>query len=160
MSNKIKSEQLGMPFGTASNRLRKMVLFQLLKEYNRNFCYQCGKEISSVEELSIEHKEPWLYSENPKEKFFDIENIAFSHLDCNCKVKRNPMKNRGKSKYRGVYWDDSARRKKNWRANIQIGKSVVKIGRFHTEKEAARAYDEKAIEVFGDKAILNFGGVD
>lgn len=34
------------------------------------------------------------------------------------------------------------------------------IGRYNTPEEAARAYDEKAIEIFGDKAILNFNNKD
>lgn len=81
-SNK-KNEQLGMPFGTASAKLRKSILFTLLKETNKNICFQCGKPIELESELSIEHKIPWLDSDNPKDRFFDMKNIAFSHLSCN-----------------------------------------------------------------------------
>ena len=87
-SNQKKAEQLGMPIGTASNRLRKSIIFNLLKEAGKNFCHQCGGEIESVEELSIEHKTPWLDSENPVELFFDLDNIAFSHLSCNSGAAR------------------------------------------------------------------------
>ena len=83
MGNIKKNEQLGMPFGTASAKLRKSILFNLLKETNKNVCYQCGKPIELEEELSIEHKVPWLDSDKPKDRFFDIKNIAFSHLSCN-----------------------------------------------------------------------------
>ena len=83
-----KSKQLGMPFGTASARLRKSILFDLLKRLSINICHQCGKEITSERELSIEHKEPWLDSENPRKLFFSLENIAFSHLSCNCAARR------------------------------------------------------------------------
>ena len=39
--------------------------------------------------LSIEHKIPWLDSDNPKELFFNLEkNIAFSHLSCNISAAR------------------------------------------------------------------------
>jgi|SRR6478736_5691467 len=79
-----KALQLGMPSGTAANRLRKSILFSLLKKLGENFCYQCGAEIENENELSIEHKTAWLNSENPKELFFDLDNIAFSHLSCNC----------------------------------------------------------------------------
>lgn len=85
-----KSEQLGMPIGTANAKLRKSILFNLLKEYNKNICYQCGKVIEFEEDLSIEHKIPWLDSDNPKELFFSLENIAFSHLKCNIKAARHP----------------------------------------------------------------------
>lgn len=82
-NNKKKSEQLGMPHGTASGRLRKMILFHLLKKLGDNVCFQCKGSIESIEDLSIEHKIPWLDSSDPPALFFDLENIAFSHLSCN-----------------------------------------------------------------------------
>lgn len=78
-----KKSQLGMPFGTASNRLRKLVMFDLLKQLNKNFCYKCRKEIMSEKDLSIEHIINYLDSENTVGLFFDITNISFSHLKCN-----------------------------------------------------------------------------
>ena len=83
MSNKIKREALSMPFGTAQNRLRKAIMFQMIQKLGLDICFQCGKKIETIEELSIEHKISWLYSNNPKELFFDLDNIAFSHLKCN-----------------------------------------------------------------------------
>jgi 5-methylcytosine-specific restriction endonuclease McrA len=83
MTNKKKNEQLGMNPGTAANRLRKMVMFSLLQEYGRNICFQCGKHIEDIDNLSIEHKIPWLDSEDPVGTFFDLNNIAFSHMSCN-----------------------------------------------------------------------------
>jgi len=79
--NKKKADQLGMPHGTASNRLRKQVLFSLIKRLDEHYCYQCGAEITSVEELSMEHKTPWL--DNSPDLFWDLNNIAFSHPSCN-----------------------------------------------------------------------------
>ncbi len=90
MGNKKKSEQLGMPHGTACNKLRKNVLFDLLKYYRINECYRCGKIIGHVDELSMEHKRPWLDSENPKKLFWDLDNIAFSHTTCNYGARRTP----------------------------------------------------------------------
>lgn len=77
-----------MPIGTASNRLRKSILFSLLKKYNENYCFQCASEIETEEELSIEHKIPYLDSSNPVELFFDLDNISFSHLNCNVGAAR------------------------------------------------------------------------
>lgn len=88
--NNKKSEQLGMPLGTASAKLRKSILFRLLKDSGKNVCFQCGEKIECEEELSIEHKTPWLDSSNPKELFFSLDNIAFSHLKCNIKAARRP----------------------------------------------------------------------
>lgn len=93
-NNEKKAEQLGMPAGTASNRLRKKIIFQLLKESGKNFCFQCGAEIESEKELSIEHKKPWLDSGNPVDLFFDLDNIGFSHLSCNSGAARQ-TKERG-----------------------------------------------------------------
>ena len=81
--NDKKTEQLGMNFSTASGRLRKMIMFNLIKKMDENWCYRCGGEIESPEDLSTEHKISWLDSETPQELFFDLENISFSHKSCN-----------------------------------------------------------------------------
>jgi hypothetical protein len=80
-SNARKSAFLGMSHGTACNRLRKMVLFDLLRRHGENVCFKCSKEIETAGELSIEHKRPW--EGVSVELFWAMENIAFSHLRCN-----------------------------------------------------------------------------
>ena len=84
-SNEIKAQKLGMPYGTACGRLRKVILFHLVKQLGQNTCFQCQKEIESADSLSIEHKQPW--SDNPS-LFWDLDNICFSHLTCNIKASR------------------------------------------------------------------------
>lgn len=42
--------------------------------------------------FSIEHKVPWLHSENPLELYFSLDNISFSHYLCNVKAGRKPPK--------------------------------------------------------------------
>ncbi len=76
-----KSAFLGIPHGTASHRLRKLILFHLLQKHGENFCFRCSREIETVGELSIEHKLPW--EGVAIELFWSIDNIAFSHLNCN-----------------------------------------------------------------------------
>ena len=49
-SRKKKDEQLGMPLGTASAKLRKSILFSLLRESHKNVCYQCGRIIDEEDE--------------------------------------------------------------------------------------------------------------
>ncbi|SRR6266436_2979483 len=85
-SNTKKSETLGMPHGTASHRLRKNILFHLLKKHDENRCFKCGEVIEKVEDLSIEHKKPW--EGISAELFWDLENIAFSHIRCNVPHRR------------------------------------------------------------------------
>lgn len=76
-----KSRQLGMPLGTAQGRLRKIVLFSLLARVGENICYRCKNLIESSDELSMEHRQPWLHVS--VDLFWDIDNIAFSHHSCN-----------------------------------------------------------------------------
>ena len=83
MVNKKKREQLGMPFGTASGKLRKSIIFWLVQETKRDMCFRCDTQIVDIDNLSIEHKEDWLDSSDPVELFFSLDNIAFSHLKCN-----------------------------------------------------------------------------
>lgn len=83
-NNRKKQKQLGMPSGTASHRLYKIVLLNLIQRLKLNICFRCGKKIITVEDLSVDHKISWLDSKNPVKLFFDLDNIAFSHLSCNC----------------------------------------------------------------------------
>lgn len=89
MSNK-KTEQLGMNPSTASGRLVKDTLFKLAVEAGHK-CFRCGEELTR-ETFSIEHKTPWLDSNNPLKNYFAQENIAFSHLSCNSKASRSGRK--------------------------------------------------------------------
>ena len=80
-TNGRKAEILGMPYGTAGNRLRKLILFHLLEKHGENLCFKCGSLIETAEDLSIEHIRPWQLGGS--HLFWDINNIAFSHLACN-----------------------------------------------------------------------------
>jgi hypothetical protein len=55
------------------------------------------------------------------------------------------------SKFKGVY---ACRGK--WRASIRLNWKLVHIGYYEDETEAARAYDAKARELFGEFACPNF----
>lgn len=76
-----KEKALGMNFSTASNRLKKQLLFKYVILAGDNICFACKEPIEDVRELSVEHKEPW----NARDaiKFWDLNNIAFSHIKCN-----------------------------------------------------------------------------
>ena len=80
-SSENKSTQLGMNFSTAQNKLRKNIMFLLVQKCQMDNCFKCGSRITSTEELSIEHKNPWLNVD--PELFWELDNIAFSHLTCN-----------------------------------------------------------------------------
>lgn len=82
-SNSRKDELLGESHGTANGRLRKAILFDLAGRCGMLRCYRCAVAIEFVDELSIEHKDPWQRATDPRASFFDLKNIAFSHLRCN-----------------------------------------------------------------------------
>ena len=55
-------------------------------------------------------------------------------------------------KYKGVSWN---KYHKKWEAYINIDKKRIKLGYFTSQYKAARAYDEKAVEVYGEFARVN-----
>ena len=86
----------------------------------------------------------WLYADptlvlpRKYQKYLDIKTIKQNTID------------KKSSKYRGVYM------KRGYpHAQIQIGKTVFRLGRFRTELDAAVAYNMKAIELFRKHAKLN-----
>ena len=84
MANERKNTALGMNFSTASAQLKKLLMFRMMQRLGDDNCYRCGTLIETPEQLSVEHKIAWLSAEDPKAAFFDLENIAFSHLSpCN-----------------------------------------------------------------------------
>ena len=86
----IDSDFLGADFFKADRLLKKMILFSLVVETDRDTCYRCGLKIESEKELSIDHKVSWRKSESPKELFYSLDNIAFSHLSCNAGASVKP----------------------------------------------------------------------
>lgn len=79
--------------GTAQSQLKNILFFDLIQMVNKDICFHCQKKIETEDDLSIEHKEPWLDSENPKELFWDKKNVTFSHRSCNfSKARRTNQK--------------------------------------------------------------------
>ena len=64
---------------------------------------------------------------------------------------RRPHKNTT-SEYKGVWWHTQACK---WQARISFRSKPIHIGVFGDEKEAAKAYNKKAKELFGKFAWLN-----
>src|SRR5678815_2653841 len=64
----------------------------------------------------------------------------------------NMRKHRGVSRYKGVTWDSSRRR---WLAQIKNHGPNVNLGRYDSEVDAAHAYNEAALRLKGEYALLN-----
>ncbi len=59
----------------------------------------------------------------------------------------------GSSKFKGVSWYKLT---KKWEAYIRNNGKKQSLGHFTDETKAAKCYDEKALELFGEFARLNF----
>jgi hypothetical protein len=66
----------------------------------------------------------------------------------NCRKRRDTI-----SRFKGVTWNKDARK---WAAGITYDGEPIYLGLFDDEIVAARTYDFKAMELFGEYARLNF----
>jgi len=92
-----------------------------------------------------------------------VDHINGNGLDnrkCNLRVCNNRQNQQNRrpqrlstSQYKGVNWDSI---NSQWKSRICFNGKQIHIGRFDSEQEAARAYDIKAKELFGEFARLNF----
>ena len=91
-----------------------------------------------------------------------IDHINGNGLDnrrCNlrfCTNSQNQMNARpmgGSSKYKGVSWNKKGNK---WYSAIRFNYKQIHLGVFVSETLAAKAYDSKAKELFGEFAYLNF----
>ena len=152
---KKKSTQLGMAISTARSQLLGKLLFRELTATSDCKCYRCGKNIETAEELSIDHKQPWLNQNNSVELFFDLDNVAYSHRKCNSGARRCAMNVRADSGYKGVVACKDANRKAKYKAVINAKDVKVHIGYFATAEEAAAEYDKVAVQKLGERAVTN-----
>ena len=98
---------------------------------------------------------------NPDECVDHINGDRFDNRKCNLRIctkaenNRNKVKTQNKttSKYKGVYWERSCNR---WRVQMEKNGRRYNVGVFKDEVEAAKAYDKKALELYGEFACLNF----
>ncbi len=65
---------------------------------------------------------------------------------------RKPFKRLGTSIYKGVSWNAGH---KKWYVQVNAKNISHRLGCYDSEKEAARVYDKRAIELFGDFALTN-----
>lgn len=100
-------------------------------------------------ELDIDHK---------RNQSNTIENLRLVSNSQNQANKTKQKTYKGKpttSKYKGVIFRKD-KQKRQWQARIRYEKKLINIGMFSSEEEAAKAYDKKAIELYGEYARLNF----
>ena len=102
-----------------------------------------GQEIE--EDLVIDHIDGMSNCIDNLQQISQLQNVQ--------KANHSSIMRGTASRYRGVYRVSDA---STWRAQINISNKGVYIGSYATEREAAIAYDERAIEERGAFAQLNF----
>ena len=80
---------------------------------------------------------------------------ASSHAE---NMRNSSKRKTSKWPYKGVWFDGRHDLGKPWRARIQFDGKRKWLGNFSTAEEAARAYNEAALELHGNFARLNFIG--
>lgn len=93
----------------------------------------------------------------------EVDHINHNRLDnrrCNLRIATSSenaanthSRRNSQSAYKGVSF---CKQTKLWRASIEYGNKQTTIGRFKSEKEAAKAYDLFAYKIHGSFALLNF----
>jgi len=86
---------------------------------------------------------------NPKNNMLcNLRWATYNENNRNCTKRKNTT-----SIYKGVTY---FKKNQKWCAHIKINGKLQHIGYFKNEEDAGRAYDEKALQLFGEYAKLNF----
>jgi len=91
--------------------------------------------------LEIDH----INGDKSDNRFSNLRMATCQQNKVNCGLSANNT-----SGYKGV-----TKNRKAWIASIMKDRQYVYIGSFETPEEAAKAYDAKAVELFGDYALTN-----
>ena len=153
-SNQKKNRLLGEPYGTATSRLRKMLLFEMAQALGRDRCYRCNFRIETLEEFSIEHTVPWQGAKSPKETFFDLSKIAFSHIKCNVSAGTRYKGPRSETTHGDTMYDWGCRciictaahsiKGKQWKRNVNY-RNINKLPLFYQCGGCGTEYPEPAV---------------
>jgi len=136
-----------------------------VSQYNWR-CTQDGNRYYAFTVISLKGRKRKIFMHRfilnaPRHKLVDhIDGNGLNNRKANLRLcnhtqnARNRRPNSGcHSKYKGVNWQEG---NKKWYAAITKSYERIHIGCFDNEIEAARAYDKKAKEFFGEFAYLNF----
>ena len=129
------AQQLGMSHGAAAGQLRKRLLFYSLVKLKENVCFVCGESIQAVSDLSIEHKKPW--ENQSADLFWDLDNIAYSHLRCNKQHSFNNNEVKRIVGPEGTTWCSSC-------------KEFLSVDRFYESKQRWHGYYNKCKDCYAE----------
>jgi hypothetical protein len=129
------------------------------KWYAENRLYSWYARTTIIKTRKNIYLHRFILNVKPDEEVDHINGNGLDNRRCNLRIvthQQNMMnvKKRinGSSKYRGVFWD---KEREKWEAQIAINGKSCYLGLFTSEVEAAKAYNIKALESFGEYAKLN-----
>lgn len=97
--------------------------------------------------LAVDHE-----NRNPLDnRVCNLRNGTYSHNGQNS-TKQVRKGRPTTSKFKGVSWNTI---EKKWKASITKDSKPIHLGWFSEEVEAAKTYDKKALEIFGEYALTN-----
>lgn len=108
----------------------------------------------------LEGKNTSLQTFIKKGSFQQIKNNDFTRKNLTTKGNRrrwSKAKSNNSSKYKGVIWDKT---KGKWRANINLDGTCKFLGRYLSEDEAAKAYNQAVLEYWDGEGYMNVIGED
>lgn len=132
--------------------------YEKVKDFKWTFIkYKCGTR------YRVAKSNPTVYMHRlimkcPKGEYVDhINGNGLDNRKINLRICSNAENSRNRtsknpSGYKGVFYVESS---KKWLAKITFNYKSIWLGRFKTKNEAALAYNNKAIELFGKFAKLN-----
>jgi hypothetical protein len=96
-------------------------------------------------DMLVDHKDPSATLDNRKSNL----RLATTHEN---QHNQRPQIGRG-SRFKGVSWFKPTSK---WQVHIRVNGKQKNLGLYSSETDAARAYDARALELFGEFAHLNF----
>lgn len=123
---------------------RKGNLFYVCRKENEELIYMHRQILNAKRGESVDHR-------NHNGLDNRLVNIRLCTHQQNCQNQRKVKF--GTSQYKGVSWNKAERK---WRAVVRSKGELIHIGYYDSEIDAAKAYDEKALELFGEFANCNF----
>lgn len=129
--------------------------FDRVKDINWTYSqgYALNNKLGSMHRYIMGHPDGYLIDHKNHNTLDNRKtNIRYATKQQN-QMNQRIQKKLKTSMYKGVSWDNE---KEKWVSVIKKNYKGVHLGRYEKEEEAAKAYDRKALELFGEFAYLNF----
>jgi hypothetical protein len=147
-----------------SGTYRKLAKFTWheLRTANTSYAFRCVKHRGTVKtilmhrEIMGQTKRALWVGHNDHNGLNNLKSNLRVGSRKQCLRSRRKLDKTTSSRYKGVYFEKD---REQWKAHIKVNGTKMHIGRFHTQKQAALAYDAAARKHFGEFACTNFPAI-